>query len=157
MKWLLSSIGRIAWWCAWPVFWVYFKRSYGRTRVVLVNPKGEVLVMHQWISSGKWHLPGGGLHRDEDKLDGALRELSEETGVRLIASQLANAGKATCRARGFTYDIYVFTAQVHEITLNRQRIEVSEIRWLPPSTLTVANAERDVFVALELAGVGKQR
>src|SRR5690242_997975 len=112
MKQLLRLLGILTFWCAWPVFWIYFKRSLGRSRIVLVNPKGEVLLMHQWISSGKWHLPGGGLHADEEKITGALRELREETGVILTPKDMIELGTQTIRMRGFTYDIYAYLAHV---------------------------------------------
>lgn len=35
-----------------------------------------------WSGVGEWTLPGGGLDFGEDPRDGALRELTEETGLR---------------------------------------------------------------------------
>jgi 8-oxo-dGTP diphosphatase len=35
-----------------------------------------------WSGAGEWTLPGGGLDFGEDPRDGALRELTEETGLR---------------------------------------------------------------------------
>jgi 8-oxo-dGTP diphosphatase len=35
-----------------------------------------------WSGIGEWTLPGGGLDFGEDPRDGALRELTEETGLR---------------------------------------------------------------------------
>ena len=35
-----------------------------------------------WTGVGEWTLPGGGLDFGEDPRDGALRELTEETGLR---------------------------------------------------------------------------
>ena len=35
-----------------------------------------------WSGVGEWTLPGGGLEFGEDPRDGALRELTEETGLR---------------------------------------------------------------------------
>ncbi|HSW65586.1 MAG TPA: NUDIX hydrolase [Bacillota bacterium] len=149
-------LGMLTYWCAWPVFWVYFKRSYGRSRILLINPAGEILLMQQWISSGKWHLPGGGLHRDEEGAMGALRELREETGVVLTPANLITLGKQTCKAHGFTYDAYIFAAHVgNDVRLERQRIEVARMAWMKPETLSVAHTEADVFVCLRAAGIGK--
>ena len=155
MNKLLRLLGIAAFWCAWPVFWVYFKRSYGRTRMVLTNAAGEVLVMKQWISSGKWHLPGGGLHAGEDPLLGGLRELHEETGIILTSANLTPHGKHTWHIRGFTYDMYIYAARVGNVQLKRQRIEVAEITWVKPEVLTPANTETDVLHCLRVAGAGK--
>ncbi len=153
---ILRFIGTLTFWCAWPVFWVYFKRSFGRTRIVLINPAGEILLMQQWISSGKWHLPGGGLHEDEETHMGALRELREETGVILVPADLTDLGRQTCRAHGFTYDASMFAAQVDsDVRLVRQGIEVARMKWMKPETLSASDTEADVFVCLRAAGIGK--
>jgi putative (di)nucleoside polyphosphate hydrolase len=50
--------------------------------VMLVNRDGQVWVGQRLDSSLEaWQMPQGGLDPDEDPLDGALRELEEETGI----------------------------------------------------------------------------
>jgi 8-oxo-dGTP diphosphatase len=55
--------------------------------VVLVDARGWVLLQerdeHPAIDPEKWGFVGGHLDPGEDYLDGAYRELAEETGVRL--------------------------------------------------------------------------
>lgn len=43
------------------------------------NKDGEILMIVDG-ESNQWELPGGGLHIGEDLVDGALREVKEETG-----------------------------------------------------------------------------
>src|SRR5258708_5159908 len=83
---LWQLIGVTLFWLAWPAFWLLSPRR-APTRVLLTSGT-KVLVVKSLISSGRWGLPGGGLHRGEDVRDGALRELYEETGIRLEPSQL---------------------------------------------------------------------
>jgi 8-oxo-dGTP pyrophosphatase MutT (NUDIX family) len=52
-------------------------------RVFAFDDEGRVLLIRHSYGSGNWMLPGGGLGRHEDPLDAALRELAEETGLRL--------------------------------------------------------------------------
>ncbi len=153
MKTLLLALGRVTYWCAWPVFWIYFKRSPGRTRVVVTNPQGEVLVLKQWISSGKWLLPGGGLHKGEEPLEGALRELKEEVGIGLRPSDLAALGQEICRSYGFRFWMHIYVTQVHEVQVTRQRIEIAEAQWLPLRALTIPHTSNDTLQALKLAGI----
>ena len=49
---------------------------------VVLNPKGEVLVVSQ--NGDSWSLPKGHLDRGEDELQAARREIYEETGVRRL-------------------------------------------------------------------------
>ena len=46
---------------------------------VVLNPKGEVLVVNQ--QSDSWSLPKGHLDKGEDALTAARREIREESGV----------------------------------------------------------------------------
>ncbi len=58
----------------------YYALSRGMTmgvRAACFDDEGRVfLVRHSYLPG--WHLPGGGLDRDEAALDGLLRELREE-------------------------------------------------------------------------------
>jgi len=50
--------------------------------VMLLNPQGQVWVGQRRDSTLEaWQMPQGGLDEGEEPLDGALRELEEETGI----------------------------------------------------------------------------
>ncbi len=51
--------------------------------VMLLNREGKVFVAQRLDSTLEaWQMPQGGLDEGEDPLEGALRELEEETGIR---------------------------------------------------------------------------
>ena len=150
MRRFLQFVGTIVFFCAWPAFFVYYKVGHGRTRVVLVH-EDKVLVMKQWISSGKWGLPGGGIHRGESMEGGAARELYEETRLKLDPRQLKHVGRATYRKYGHTFDYHVFVTRVGSTSVRAQRIEVSELAWLRPGELRANNATTDTLHALKMA------
>lgn len=60
--------------------------------VILVDPRGWVLLQerdeHPRIAPEKWSFSGGHLEPGEDPLAGAVRELAEETEVRLRPEDL---------------------------------------------------------------------
>lgn len=60
--------------------------------VILVDPAGRVLLQerdeHARIAPEKWGLCGGHLEDGESEPDGAVRELAEETGVRLTTQDI---------------------------------------------------------------------
>ena len=60
--------------------------------VALVDRKGALLLQerdeHPVLDPGKWGFPGGHLEPEESFVDGAARELAEETGVRLDVGDL---------------------------------------------------------------------
>ncbi len=149
MRSVLQFFGKIIFFCAWPAFWVYFKRGYGRTRVVLRHGD-EVLVVKNWISDSSWSLPGGGLHKNEQPVEGAVRELREETGIVLHDSDLQAIGTATYRKYGLCFDFYVFSATVASYKAHKQRIEISALQWVQPHELGPKTVGQDMRLALDL-------
>jgi 8-oxo-dGTP pyrophosphatase MutT (NUDIX family) len=79
MKKILETFGKLLYWLAWPAFWMISPHR-PRTRVLLTC-SDSVLLVKNFVSTGRWGMPGGGLHRGEDPHEGAVRELFEETGV----------------------------------------------------------------------------
>ena len=58
--------------------------AFFRAGVVIVvrHPDGaRILVFERADAPGSWQLPQGGLHRGEAPIEGAWRELGEETGL----------------------------------------------------------------------------
>ena len=63
------------------------------SRVLLIDPDDRVLLFRGWdpgdLERGDWWItPGGGLAEGEDPLAGAVRELFEETGLRIAPTDL---------------------------------------------------------------------
>jgi len=146
---LLERIGVVGFYLAWPAFYLYLKHSE-RTRIIVVW-QGKILVLRNWLSDGRWSLPGGGLHSGEDPLEGAVRELREETGIRTERDSLEEIGTGRYRLHGLAYPFrsYVLRLQVAPIT-RRQRIEVSRIALLSPNELVSKQTSPDVLMSLEL-------
>lgn len=150
MRRLVFIVGRLAWWGGWPLMWLFLRNSE-RTRAVLTNEQGEILVVRGWVSSSsRWSLPGGGLHRGEKPLQGVLRETYEEVGVALEPEKLQSLGIISSTSKGLRLRLHVFTSQVTgspELTLQRHEIAIA--RWLPLSELTPDTADQDVLLALK--------
>ncbi len=94
-----SQLGRLLFWVTWPGIWLTLKSSPPRTRVVL-HYKGQVLVLRNWLGTGEWGLPGGGLHRGEEPVAGGVREVAEEVGLTLKPSDLHELGRYHLRSSG---------------------------------------------------------
>ncbi len=62
-------------------------------RVLPVNPQGEVLLLHGWDPSAPeepyWFSIGGAIDADETLVDAAVREMREETGIVIQATELS--------------------------------------------------------------------
>ena len=146
MRRVLQFIGTIAFFCAWPAYQIYLRRG-PRTRVILIH-EDKILVLKNWVSDGKWSLPGGGVHKGEPVIEGAVRELKEETSLALDPRQLQRIGDATYRAYGLSFEFRVFEAVVKSNSVRAQRIEVAEMEWLAPSALNRHNSADDLLKAV---------
>lgn len=59
--------------------------------VLAVNNRGEILLQREYSyppDSVMYQLPGGGIHPDEETIDAANRELSEESGLKAHSSRV---------------------------------------------------------------------
>ena len=54
---------------------------------VVVNDSGEIL-LHRRSDNGKWSLPGGSVDPGEQPADAAVREVYEETGIKVVPLRL---------------------------------------------------------------------
>ena len=111
--------------------------------VVVINPdsvfvvphfeNGDTLLVRQWRhawDASSWEVPAGTLARGEDPLEGALRELEEETGFR--AERMAALGVAHGAAI-LTGTAHVYLAEgLSESQQNREPYEQDmEVLRLP--------------------------
>jgi 8-oxo-dGTP pyrophosphatase MutT (NUDIX family) len=148
MKKLLQAIGFVIFWCGWPVLYVYFRRSQ-RTRVLIVH-EGDIVVLRTWLAGNtKWGMPGGGKHKDETPVQGAIREVREEVGIELKPEQLRLLFTTMFHDKGFRFPCYYFVAELSERTsFTRQKHEIADIRWVDPTTAAPDTLLRDVHEAL---------
>lgn len=126
----MKLLGKIFFWLTWPLLFIYL-RFGKRTRVVL-RVGNEFLVVKGWYGDGSWQLPGGGLHRGEDSLSGAIREVGEETGISLHPKDLTLLAENLVSNGGlrFRYDAYVAVLP-NKPDIRMQRWEIIDYTWLP--------------------------
>ncbi len=135
MKKISDIFGRMLFWATWPLLYIYLR--IGRRTRVLIRHNDELLVVKGWLGSDNWIFPGGGLHRGEDPAEGAVREVFEETGLKLDPKRLT-----------FIFEREIispqkmrFTCLVYGIDINSKpelkapRHEITAISWQPISEL----------------------
>jgi putative (di)nucleoside polyphosphate hydrolase len=63
----------------------YFRTGVG---AVIADNRGRILALERSDFRGAWQLPQGGLEKGESPLEGVLREVEEETGIKRHALKL---------------------------------------------------------------------
>lgn len=128
MRKLWLKLGNVAFWMAWPALWVYLQIGR-RTRLLLICGD-EFLALKGWLGPGKWMLPGGGLHRGEDLVTGLLREVLEETGIRLKQQHVTPLFEHAYREYGLRarYVCFVCVLAIKP-KVTPQRGEIVDYRW----------------------------
>ncbi|MGA0600551.1 bifunctional nicotinamide-nucleotide adenylyltransferase/Nudix hydroxylase [Caulobacter sp. KR2-114] len=113
------------------------------TADAVVVHSGHVLMVRRRAEPGRglWALPGGFVNQDETVLDAALRELREETRVKLPLPVLKGSLKArqvfdhpgrSLRGRTITHAFH-FDFPAGELPRARAADDADQVRWIPVS------------------------
>lgn len=109
---------------------------------VLVLCGDELLLIRSDFGARHWSVPGGGVKRNEAVINGAVRELYEEVGIRVKPSQLRELTRQT---KGYgplrwpRIHFVFFTISLNKKpVLTLQKYEVTESQWIAIDTLPTA-------------------
>ncbi|MEO8784767.1 MAG: NUDIX hydrolase [Candidatus Saccharimonadales bacterium] len=141
------QLGKLTFWLGWPALWVYLRIGW-RTRILVVAD-GKLLLVKSWLGTSQWGLPGGGLHAKEEPVAGALRELKEETSLKLNPDQLKflYKGKAHHHGLGFRYWCYVVELP-KPLPIRKQQLEITNVAWRPIANLAEDSVTGETWAAL---------
>ncbi len=126
-----QHFGRLAFWVTWPLVWVYAPLKH-RSRILVVYGN-EFLVVTSYFGSGQWQLPGGGVHSGESDQAAAVRELHEETGIRVAIDQVKPlVPRADYIETGIKMRYVLNVVQLSSRPdVHVQRREIADYAWVP--------------------------
>ncbi len=131
---------------AWLARWIntlglpvkgLFLHNSRRVRVV-ITANDHLLLTKSAIGSQRWSLPGGGIEKGETAIDACIREVLEETGIKLNVKPDYLAGKQLPANKKWPVaHIDFFAAQVSKMAPPRIRrpLEILDVRWFPLNKL----------------------
>ena len=95
----------------------------------VIEKDGKFLLVQEnkKICQGKWNLPAGGLDDEESVIDGAIREIYEETGCKVeitgvleIINEILDGINVVC---------FFFDTKIVEEKISVDGDEISDIKW----------------------------
>ena len=120
--------------------------------VVLVDPRGRLLLQerdeHPRVDPELWSPVGGGIDDGETDLEGALRELEEETGLTGIDLESLGIFSFYCAGCAETHDVVLFTAFTDLTDADVECHEGRQIVFVDPTTVHTLDWNRALAVAL---------
>ncbi|MFD4595709.1 NUDIX domain-containing protein [Streptomyces rubiginosohelvolus] len=106
--------------------------------VVLLAAGHVLLIQRRWDPhAGSWALPGGHVDIGEPSLQAAVRELEEETGITIAATELRQVGAFDDPGRDprGRYVTVAYTAALPEPVAPTPLDDAADARWWPLTDL----------------------
>jgi 8-oxo-dGTP pyrophosphatase MutT (NUDIX family) len=148
-----ETVGRLAHKAATPFMQYYLRGSHIRVRVVIINDHKEVLLVRSWFSHQKWSLPGGGIKSTEIPAEAGVREVFEETGLRVAVDHLHDLGTFQNPTPKANYTVACFKVDIPKRPpkiAHHRRLEMLDVAWFDLDHLPKDRSE-SVDTALDLA------
>lgn len=120
---------------------------------IVHDAEGRLLLVRRGRPPGQglWSLPGGRVEPGESDAQAVVRELAEETGLRVEPGPLAGHVERPGPGK-VTYDIHDYTATVTGGTLEAGD-DASEARWAAPDELRALPTTAGLLEALSAWGM----
>ena len=126
-----------------PLVILWFSMFESRRVRVAVWCEEELLLVQTSFGPQRFSLPGGGIEKGESAVQAALRELREETGLRLTEDDLKLVGEMHTRSPAIPFHMTVFETKVADRTLpalsKLRSLEITDRRWVSRTLLPHSN------------------
>lgn len=121
----------------WHILWLFHNKFMIGVSGVIFNKEGEILLLkHRFWKKNSWGLPSGYIKKREKLEDALMREIEEETKLRVIIDNLFNLNsgfklRIECSYTGFCENVSTLKINNKEI-LDAQFFATDK---LPPGLL----------------------
>lgn len=95
----------------------------------IIEKNGKFLLVQETkeICKGKWNIPAGHLEPNETVLDGAKREIKEETGCDVELTGIITIGNRTLKDKEFLS--IIFSTKLIKENIKYNKNEILNVKW----------------------------
>ena len=99
-------------------------------------------------NQGRYNAPGGKIEPDEDPYEACLREVHEETGLRLGCARLRGVLTVISRTAGAQWLLFVFVAERPPAEPDPIATDEGELVWIPMAEIASLPVVEDIPLVL---------
>jgi len=136
--------------------------------IIVLNSKNKIFVGKRIDNPNNfWQMPQGGIDKNEDNYEAALRELQEETGIKSVSlikeidgfisynlpdNLLGIIWKGKYKGQKQKWFVMKFTGKDSEININTKKPEFLDWKWIDLETITdtVVDFKLNVYQKLKI-------
>lgn len=138
--------GKFLYFTFFPLLRIYFSTSKNIRAYGVLEHKGKVLIVKNWIGSGHWSFPGGGGHDGEAHEDTLKRELHEEVGINIDKKHVKLLLKGVKNRRLGTKKYVIFHInQLEKPSIFVNNLEIVDTKWVDKKDLLNAQPDSEEF------------
>ena len=122
----------------------------------VIEYQGKILLIRNTYGDGSWNFPGGGIKKNENPIDAAIRETHEEVGI--VIKSVTKIGELLFDANNYDDTIHVFYAVAPNNNFKIDPNEILEAKWFPMEKIPLGDLSRvgsKIFKAFQESEVSK--
>jgi len=112
--------------CCIRIFWKVTKQKKSRARAIILNADKSKILLVKNITYKQFHLPGGGIEKDESGKTAIVREIKEELGIDV--NILYQLGKYTYQNTNKYVEVFIAQAPSEDFIM---QWELDDAIWFP--------------------------
>lgn len=122
------------------LYWRTLKPTTLGVKIMCFDSTGRILLVKpRYLDT--WVLPGGGVHKNETPESAAVRELLEETGIKISLGDIRLLGLISNLSEGKSDYVVVYATETSLSGLETPHSEIEDVAFFSPANTPVNTSQ----------------